>query len=85
MVLNTERLFLQIFSNSQCNCYRKGDPSQSPSGLLCDTEKYTVQGDTRTDKRKDFDWEEAGGHQGKGTQDSCPAPWHAVLEILRKT
>ena len=45
-VLNTERLFLQIFSNSQCNCYRKGDPSQSPRVGFCVTLGNTLSKET---------------------------------------
>lgn len=48
----------------------EGGPLSEPkSGLLCNTGEYTVPGDARTDKAKDFDWEEAGGHQGKGTRE----------------
>ena len=61
---------------------QEGGPLPGPeSGLLSNTRKRIVRGDTRADKARDFigkgrlDWEQ----EGKGTQENCSAMWLTVL------
>ena len=58
-----------------------GGPLPGPkSGLLSNTRKWIVQGDTRADKARDFigKGRPGGEQQGKGTQENCSATWLAV-------
>ena len=64
---------------------QEGDPLTGPkSELLSNTKKWMVQGDTRTDKAKDFIREGclSGEQQGKGTQENCSATWLRVSAFM---
>ena len=55
-------------------CCRKGDPLPRPeSGLLSNTWKWIVWGETHADKARDY-WE--------GTQENCSATWLAVSDFM---
>ena len=53
-------------------CCRKGEPK---SGLLSNTEKGIVQGDTRANKARDFIGKKHLGEEqyGRGIQENCSA------------
>ena len=60
-------------------------PLQGPeSGLLSNTLKWIVQGDTCTDKAKGFIGKGCQGReqQGKGTQENCSTSWLAVSGFM---
>ena len=61
-----------------------GIPSRAKSGLLSNTWRLIVQGDTRADKARDFNGKGCpGGEQwGKGTQEDCSASGLAVLGFM---
>ena len=54
------------------------------TGLLSNTRKWIVQGDTRADKARDFigKGHPGGEQQGKGTQENSSATWLAVLGFM---
>ena len=54
------------------------------SGLLSNTQKWIVWGDTRAAKARDFIWKgHPGGEQeGKGTQENCCATWLTVSGFM---
>ena len=54
------------------------------TGLLSDTQKWIVWGDTCADKARDFIRKgHPGGEQhGKGTQENCSATWLAVSGFM---
>ena len=54
------------------------------SGLLSNTRKWIVQGDTCTDKAKDFIGKVRLGREQKvkGTQENCSANWLAVSSFM---
>ena len=58
---------------------RSLDPFQGlrVSGLLINTQKWIVQGDTRADKPRDFLGKGCLGveQEGKGTQENCLTVW----------
>ena len=58
-----------------------GGPLPGPkTGLMSNTRKRIVQGDTCPDKARDFigKGHPGGEQQGKGTQENCSATWLAV-------
>ena len=60
---------------------QEGGPFPGPeSGLLSNTQKWIVQGDTRADKAKDFIGKGSPGREqwGQGTQENCSAWWLEV-------
>ena len=64
---------------------QEGGPLPGPeTGLLSNTQKWIVQGDTCADKARDFiEKGRPGGEQeGKGTQENCSAVWLAVLGFM---
>ena len=83
--LATEQLFYKMyFLNSKTRkskLLQEGGLLPGPeTGLLSNTRKWIVQGDTCWQSRR-FYWERAPGWRavGEGTQESCSAPWLAVL------
>ena len=54
------------------------------TGLLSNTGKWVVRGDTCADKARDFigNGHPGGEHEGKGTQENCSASWLAVLGFM---
>ena len=50
------------------------------TGLLSNTQKWIVRGDTRADKARNFIGKRCPGEeqQGKGTQEDCSAMWLTV-------
>ena len=65
--------------------FQEGAPLPGPeSGLLSNTQKWSVQGDTLADKARDFigKGRPGGEHQGKGKQENCSARWLAVLGFM---
>ena len=54
------------------------------SGLLSNTRKWTVQGDTCADKARDFIGKRrlGGKQQGKGTQENRSAMWPAISGFM---
>ena len=64
---------------------QEGVPLPGPeSGLLSNTWKWIVRGDTHADKARDFTGKgHPGGEQeGKGTQETCSATWLAVSGFM---
>ena len=64
---------------------QEGGPLPGPeSGLLSNTRKWIVWGDTRADKARDFIEKglPGGEQQGKGTQENCFATWLAVSGFM---
>ena len=61
-----------------------GPLSGSESGVLSNTQKWIVWGDTRTDKAKDFigKGRPGGEQQGKGSQENCSAMWLPVSGFM---
>ena len=65
--------------------FQEGGPFPGPkSGLLSNTQKWFVWGDTCADKARDYIWKECPGgeQQGKGTQENCSATWLSVLGFM---
>ena len=63
---------------------QEGGPLPGPeTGLLSNTRKWTVRGDTCWQSKR-FYWERAPGWRavGKGTQENCSAAWLAVLGFM---
>ena len=63
---------------------QEGGPLPGPkSGLLSNTQKWNVQGDTSADKARDFVGKRnlGGEQQGKGTQENCSAMWLAPFDL----
>ena len=54
------------------------------SGLLSNTQKWTVQGDTRADEARDFIGKEhpGGEQQGRGIQENSSATWLTVSGFM---
>ena len=64
---------------------QEGGPLPGPeSGLLSNTRKWIIWGDTRADKARDFigKGHPGGEQEGKGTQEDCSATWLAVSGIM---
>ena len=64
---------------------QEGGPLPGPeSGLLSNTWKWIVQGDTRADKARDCigKGRRGGEKEGKGTQENCSATWLAVSGFM---
>ena len=60
---------------------QEGGPlPESESGLLSDTQKLIVQGDTCDDKAREFTGKGRPGREqpGEGTQEGCSATWLQV-------
>ena len=65
--------------------FQEGGPLPGPeTGLLSNTQKWIVQGDTCADKARDFIGKgHLGGEQeGEGTQENCSAMWVPVLGFM---
>ena len=62
----------------------RGTPPGPETGLLSNTWKWIVQGDTYADKASDFIGKRCpGGEQyGKGTQENCSAMWLTVSDFM---
>ena len=58
----------------------RGTPSRVETGLLSNTQKWIVRGDTSADKARDFigKGHPGGEQEGKGTQDNVSVTWLAV-------
>lgn len=74
---------LQVFyiSGPGVAMLQEGGPLTGPkSGLLSNTQKLTVQGDTCTDKGRDFVGKDCprGEQEDKWIQQDCSAMWLAV-------
>ena len=54
------------------------------TGLLSNTRKWIVQGDTCADRARDFigKGHPGGEQEGKGTQENCSVTWLAVLGFM---
>ena len=69
----------------QCNIPVAGKvtPSRAETGLLSDTQKWIVWGDTCANKARDFigKWHLGGEQEGKGTQENSAA-WLTVLGFM---
>ena len=64
---------------------QEGGPLPGPKrGLLSNTQKWTLRGDTRADKAKDFTGKGylGGEQQGKGAQENCSAMWLTVFGFM---
>ena len=64
---------------------QEGGPLPGPeTGLLSNTRKWIVQGDTSANKARDFTGKghPGGEQQGKGTQENCSAAWLAVSGFM---
>ena len=64
---------------------QEGGPLPGPeTGLLSNTWKWIVQGDTCADKARDFigKGHPGGEQEGKGTQESCSATWLSVSGFM---
>ena len=64
---------------------QEGGPLPGPAtGLLSNTRKWIVGGDTCADKARDFigKGHPGGEQQGKGTQENCSATWLAMLGFM---
>ena len=71
-----------VINSRRC---RKGDPLLGPkSGLLPNTRKWIVWGDTCVDKARDFirKGPQGGEQKGKGTQENSSAIWLAVSGFM---
>ena len=65
--------------------FQEGGPLPGPeTGLLSNTQKWIVQGDTCADKSRDFigKGHPGGEQEGKGTQENCSAAWLAVSGFM---
>ena len=62
----------------------RGTPSRAQNGLLSNTRKWIVWGDTYTDKARDFigKGHPGGEQQGKGTQEDSSVKWLAVSGFM---
>ena len=65
-------------------CCRKGTPSGPETGLLSNTQKWIVWGDTSADKARDFIGKGhlGGEQQAKGTQENSSAMWLAGFMVM---
>ena len=64
---------------------QEGGPRPGPeTGLLSNTQKWIVQGDTCADKARDFigKGHPGGEWEGKGTQENCSVTWLAVSGFM---
>ena len=64
---------------------QEGGPLPGPeTGLLSNTRKWIVQGDTCADKSRDFigKGHPGGEWEGKGTQENCSVTWLAVSGFM---
>ena len=64
---------------------QKGGPLPGPeTGLLSNTQKWIVQGDTCADKARDFigKGHPGGEQEGEGTQENCSAMWVPDLGFM---
>ena len=64
---------------------QEGGPLPGPeTGLLSNTWKWIVRGDTCADKARDFigKGHPGGEQEGKGTQENCSATWLPVLGFM---
>ena len=64
---------------------QEGGPLPGPeAGLLSNTRKSTVQGDTCADKARDFigKGHPGGDQEGKGTQENCSVAWLTILGFM---
>ena len=71
-------------SHQSCHLLQEGGPLPGPeTGLLSNTRKWIVQGDTYWQSKR-FYWERAPGWRavGKGTQENCSAEWLEVLGLM---
>ena len=69
----------------QVHLLQEGGPLPGPeTGLLSNTQKSIVRGDTCADKAQDFIGKgHPGGEQwGKGTQENCSAAWLAISGFM---
>ena len=74
-----------VLSLSSHSVWQEGGPLPGPeTGLLSNTQKWIVQGDTCADKARDFIGKgRLGGEQeGKGTQENSSAAWLAVSGFM---
>ena len=64
---------------------QEGGPLPGPeSGLLSNTQKWIIRGDTPADEARDFmgKGRPGGEQQGKGTQENCSATWLTVSGFM---
>ena len=76
--------YLREFAQTQAHLLQEGGPLPGPeTGLLSNTRKWIVRGDTCWQSKR-FYWERAPGWRavGKGTQENCSAAWLAVLGFM---
>ena len=69
---------------SDIKLLQEGPLPWSEAGLLSNTQKWIVRGDTCADKARDFigKGHPGGEQEGKGTQENCSAMWLAVLGFM---
>ena len=72
-----------VYIAKERNSCGKGEPFQGPeSGLLSNTWKWTVQGDSRAHKARDFIEKGHRGRAAKGTQENRSATWLTVSGFM---
>ena len=73
------------YCNHLIHVLQEGGPLPGPeTGLLSNTWKWIVQGDTCADKARDFigKGHPGGEQEGKGTQENCSAVWLKVSGFM---
>ena len=62
----------------------RGTPSRPKSGLLSNTQKWVVQGDTCAEKAEDFigKGHPGGEQEGEGAQEDSSATWLAASGFM---
>ena len=76
---------LTFASTSNSELLQEGGPLPGPeTGLLSNTQKWIVRGDTCANKARDFIGKGHPGREqeGKGTQEHCSAMWLAVSGLM---
>ena len=79
--INLISLFQWVSSHHVARVLQEGGPLPGPeTGLLSNTQKWIVRGDTCADKARDFIGKGHPGREqpGKGTQENCSATWLTV-------
>ena len=78
-------LFQWVSSHHVARVFQEGGPLPGPeTGLLSNTQKWIVRGDTCADKARDFIGKGHPGREqpGKETQENCSVTWLAVSGFI---